>query len=285
MSRSEDEATPESAENPNAALLLIGSELLSGKVREANLQPLAEMLFRQGVKFERMVGIGDDLAQIANETQILHRTYTWVFTSGGVGPTHDDITMEAIANAFGCSSVVHPILKEMIQTRYGASCTEAHLRMARVPESAILETTQGEVQTLSDVTEWPAVRMQNVWILPGVPEAFRMKLSIIAAFLQRKHKGTVHGFVSVAVYTTQEESAVVPVLDALVAKLNAEQTPEHPSITVGSYPKWFDPSYKTKITFDGTDSLRVTRAAESFVRSLPPGTAWISTIPSETDSS
>lgn len=243
---------------PTAALLLIGSELLSGKVRDANAQPLAQLLFRHGIALQRIVAVPDDMETIGTETLRLAQTHTWVFTSGGVGPTHDDITVAAIARAFGQSVEVHPELAAMIQARYQDRCTEAHLRMAQVPQGTILETTEPHTR------EWPAMRLGNVWIFPGVPEAFRMKLGILSAALRRA--GHVSGFSSVAVCTTLEESAIVDVLDRLVAEL--------PTISIGSYPKWFDTTYRTKVTFDGSDAATLERAAAMLIERLPSGAAW-----------
>jgi molybdenum cofactor synthesis domain-containing protein len=249
---------------PNrAALLLIGNELLTGKVRDANTQPLAEVLFRHGVALERVVMIGDTREIIVGEVQALAAQYVWVFTSGGVGPTHDDITVDAVAAAMGTEVTMDPKLAAMIRSRYGERCTEAHLRMANVPAGSVLETTEGDLEA----QEWPAVRCKNVWIFPGVPEAFRMKLGILSAALHRH--GHSSGLCSTAVFTSLEESSIVAVLDQLVLEL--------PTVSVGSYPKWFDAAYKTKVTFDGASEALVLQAAETLVARLPPGTAWIAT--------
>jgi molybdenum cofactor synthesis domain-containing protein len=245
-----------------AALLLIGNELLTGKVRDANTQPLAELLFRHGIALSRVVMVGDERDTIVQEVEALASSYGWVFTSGGVGPTHDDITMDAVAVAQGTHVVTHPELAAMIRARYGERCSEAHLRMANVPEGSILETTEGGPP--AETREWPAVRCKNVWIFPGVPEAFRMKLGILSAVLRRH--GHTSGLCSAAVFTTQEESAMVAILDQLVREV--------PSISIGSYPKWFDETYKTKVTFDGESEALVKDAAEKLVARLPAGTAW-----------
>jgi molybdopterin-biosynthesis enzyme MoeA-like protein len=250
---------------PTAALLLIGSELLSGKVKEANLHPLAELLFAHGVKLCRVVAVADDHEAIVAEANALSESHTWLFTSGGVGPTHDDITMVALAASRSRTITVHPVLRKMIEQRYGARCTEAHLRMARAPEGCALEGSQGTLEQNAEPEEWPAVRLENIWIFPGVPEAFRMKLEILASFLKRS--GVQQGFVSLSVYCSVEESALVPAIDAIVA--------EFPKLSIGSYPKWFDPSYKTKITFDGTELEEAQKASELFIKRIGPDCAWM----------
>jgi molybdopterin-biosynthesis enzyme MoeA-like protein len=122
--------------------------------------------------------------------------------------------------------------------------------MALVPEGAELATT-------ADVT-WPTVVMRNVWVLPGVPEVFRMKLAVVRAWLSGPDP-----FVSRSAYTRIEEAELKPLLDRIVAA--------HPQVEVGSYPKWFDPSYKTKVTFDARDEVHVEAAFASFLALLPTG--------------
>jgi len=240
-----------------AAALLVGNELLSGKVHEANLVNLARTLRALGVKLERAVMVPDDMRVIAHEVRVLSDAYDVVFTSGGVGPTHDDITLEAVALAFGVRAVVHPEFEQLLRVVYGDKMTEGHLRMALVPEGADL--------VRHDEARWPTVRMKNVWVLPGVPEAFRMKLVVIRA--------NVHGafrFVSREVFTKMDEPDLKPLLDRVVAA--------HPDVDVGSYPKWFDTRYKTKITFDATDQEKLDAAVGEFLSLLPEGepqtTSW-----------
>jgi molybdenum cofactor synthesis domain-containing protein len=233
-----------------AALLVVGNELLSGKVEEQNLAPLAKLLRSLGVLFQRAVFVLDDVEAIASEVAELSRTHDWLFTSGGVGPTHDDVTIEAVARAFGVGVVTSPVMEAMIRAYYGERCTEGHLRMALVPEGAVLETT-AEVP-------WPTIRMRNVWLMPGIPEVFRMKLPVVA------HRvGQGRAFVSRAVYTKLDEGDLKPLLDQILARF--------PDVDLGSYPKWRDPAYKTKLTFDGRDDARVTAARDAFVALLPEG--------------
>jgi molybdenum cofactor synthesis domain-containing protein len=234
-----------------AAALVIGNELLSGKIAELNVHVLARTLRRIGIVLDRVVMVPDERALIADEVRALASSRDVVFTSGGVGPTHDDVTIDAVADAFGCAVEVVPELETMLRAYYGASVTEGHLLMARAPEGSRLASTKDH--------PWPTVVKENVWVLPGVPQIFAMKMSVIAEEL-----GGAPGFVSLAVYTTLDEGPLTPLLDAVVAA--------HPTIDVGSYPKWRDPRYKTKVTFDGLDEAAVERACEAFAASLPEGT-------------
>ncbi len=233
-----------------AGVLLIGNELLSGKVHEANLLELARTLRALGISLRRVVVIPDEIDEIAREVRALSDLFDVVFTSGGVGPTHDDVTIEGIALGFGVAARIDDTLAEQIKNAYGERCNEGHLRMALVPEGAELATT-------ADIT-WPTPVMKNVWILPGVPEIFRMKLAVVRARLRGPEP-----FVSRAVFTKLDEADLKPMLDRIVAT--------HTTVEVGSYPKWFDPTYRTKITFDGRSLADVERASDAFVALLPEG--------------
>ncbi len=233
-----------------AAALVIGNEILSGKIEEKNVAELARLLRELGIRLARVVIVADELDVIAKEVTELSVAHDWVFTSGGVGPTHDDVTIEAVSKAFGVDVVGAPEMEAMIRAHYRERCTPNHLRMALVPRGAVLEVTE-------DV-RWHTVRMKNVWCLPGVPEVFRMKLAVVKA-----HIAAAPRFVSVAVFTKMDEGELKPLLDRVVA--------DYPDIEVGSYPKWHDPLYKTKITFDGRDVGRVEAARAAFVATLPTG--------------
>jgi molybdenum cofactor synthesis domain-containing protein len=245
-----DARGPKSDRVRTAAALVIGNELLSGKVHEANVPVLAKTLRELGVLLKRVVMILDDVDEIAREVKALSSTHDWLFTSGGVGPTHDDVTIEAVAKAFGVRVVSDPGMEGMLRDYYKERCTEGHLRMALMPEGAALETTE-EIR-------WPTVRIQNTWVMPGIPEIFQMKLPVVRAKL-----GNARAFVSRAVYTKMDEGDLKPLLDRVVLA--------YPDVDVGSYPKWLDPSYKTKLTFDGRDEARVLQARDAFVAMLPTG--------------
>jgi molybdenum cofactor synthesis domain-containing protein len=234
----------------SAAALLIGNELLSGKVHEANLIELARTLRAIGIRLSRVVMIPDDVDVIAKEVRNLAADHDVVFTSGGVGPTHDDVTIEGISRGFGVAAVIDEKLRGLLASAYGDKLTDGHLRMALKPEGAML--MEG-----SDV-KWPTIVHENVWILPGVPEIFRMKLAVV-----REHLRGQEPFYSRAVFTRLDEAALKPLLDAVVS--------EYPEVDVGSYPKWFDESYKTKVTFDARNTDRVDAACAAFVAQLPEG--------------
>ena len=202
-----------------AAALVIGNELLRGKVQDANVLVLSGVLFRLGVVLERVVVIPDDMQTIVSEVKALADGHDFVFTSGGVGPTHDDLTVEAVARAFGVGLVKSLVMEGLLRAHYRGRCTEGHLRMALVPDGAELAVQDG--------VAWPTIIMRNVWLLPGVPEVFKLKMSLV----RERLKGG-RPFVSQAVYTNMDEGDLKPLLDRIVA--------ECPEVCVGSYPKWFE---------------------------------------------
>jgi molybdenum cofactor synthesis domain-containing protein len=235
-----------------AAVLVIGDEILSGKVEEANIPILARALRELGILLRRVVVVMDDVDTIAREVSLLSREHDWLFTSGGVGPTHDDVTIEAVAKAFGVRVVTSPSMEAMLRAHYKERCTAGHLRMALIPEGASLEVT--------DEVRWPTIRVGNTWLMPGIPEVFRMKLPVVVARLGAARSAP---FLSRAVYVKMDEGELKPLLDTVVAAFA--------DVSVGSYPKWLDPTYRTKLTFDGRDEVRVLAARDSFVELLPRG--------------
>lgn len=234
-----------------AAALVIGNELLSGKIADANLVVLARTLRSVGVELRRAVVVLDDIEVIAAEVRALSSTHDWLFTSGGVGPTHDDVTIEAVARAFDAPVEMSTQLAELLRRHYAERLTEGHLLMARVPAGARL--VSGETPT------WPAVVMRNVWVLPGVPEIFQIKQGVI-----RDELAGGAPFISLAVLTTLDEGQLKPMLDRVVA--------DHRDVAIGSYPRWSDPECRTRLTFDGQVEERVRAARDAFAASLPAGT-------------
>lgn len=234
-----------------AAALIIGNELLSGKIEDKNIVVLARTLRALGVSFRRVVMVLDDIDVIAAEVRALASSHDWLFTSGGVGPTHDDVTIDAVAKAFGAGVSESPPLAAMLRDYYKEKLTASHLLMARVPDGARL--------VASEAIPWPAVVLNNVWILPGVPEIFASKMPLVSRELAGDRP-----FVSFAVLTTLDEGQLKPMLDRVVEAYS--------DVDIGSYPKWSEPDYRTKLTFDGVVEARARAARDAFAASLPEGT-------------
>ncbi len=240
---------------PCAAALVIGNEILSGKVEEANVAVLARALRGLGILLRRVVVVLDDVDTIAPGGEELSAAHDWLFTSGGVGPTHDDVTIEAVAQALSaCGSSPSPEMEGMLRRHYGERCTRgtpadgARCRKARRSRRR-------------PRSRWPTVRVRNTWLLPGIPEVFRMKLPVLMAHIAKSADG--QAFLSHAVYAQIDEGVLKPMLDRVVG--------DFPDVSVGSYPKWHDPTYRTKVTFDGRDEARVLEARDAFIATLPPG--------------
>lgn len=232
-----------------AAALVIGNEILSGKIQEANVQVLACELREMGIELRRVVVVPDEIETIAAETTALRTAHDVMFTSGGVGPTHDDVTILGIARSFGVGVVRAPEMERLLREFYGERCSDAHLRMADVPEGSDLVSFEG--------MKWPTIVMRNVWIFPGVPQIFRIKLPAI-----RRLRGGAP-FRSRAVFVLLDEGDIAPLLEEVVA--------EFPAVSIGSYPQWSDPGHRVKLTFDAIDAELVDRALERFVSKLPEG--------------
>jgi len=230
-----------------AAALIIGNEILSGKIREENIAYLGKELFLLGIPLQRVVVCVDDVDVIATDVNALRKAHDVVFTSGGIGPTHDDVTLEAIAKAFGVPLERSKVIAGLIHKHNGEDVTDAHLRMADVPEGADL--------LRSDEMPWPTVAMENVYMFPGVPEIFRMKFPVV-----RQRLAGDDPFHTRAVFTNFGEGEIAKRLGELADKFD--------DLSLGSYPTFRNSEYRTKITFDGRDRDRVEQAMSEFLGSV-----------------
>jgi FAD synthetase len=231
-----------------AAIIVIGNEILSGKVVDTNAAFLCRELRSLGVALRRILVIPDELDEIAEAVRSYKPAFDIVFTSGGVGPTHDDITMAGIARALNRRVIRHPILEQKIREFSGDKINEARLKLAEVPEGA-------ELVFAGDVN-FPAIHLENLYILPGIPEIFREK------FLAIKSRFAVDPYFLRVVYTRAAESTIAQYLN---------QTLEvFPLLQLGSYPKLGDSEYRVRVTLESKDKEYVNRAFEHLVAQLPP---------------
>ena len=231
---------------PTAVIVLIGNELLSGKVADTNATYLIGRLRELGVRLRRVSIVADEPQEIQTEVRFASDMADHVFTSGGVGPTHDDVTVESIAHGFGVEVVTHSDLEIGLRAHFGERITADHLRMARVPEGARL-IHGGKLR-------FPVIRFRNIYILPGVPEIFRDKFESIA----ERFRGPPTALRSI--YINADEGTI--------AQLLRDVERQHP-VSVGSYPRIDDADHRIRLTIEGHSSLMVDRATDTLVAALP----------------
>jgi molybdenum cofactor synthesis domain-containing protein len=230
-----------------AAGIIIGDEILSGKVRDTNIHLLIDTLHAVGVSLRRVATISDKVEDIADEVRRCSASCDQVFTSGGVGPTHDDRTIEGVARAFDCAVVRDPRLEQLVREHWQGRINDAALKLADVPEGARL--------VAADDTFFPAVAVRNVYVLPGIPQLFASKLALVVRDLHGTPL-TLH-----SVYLRGEESAIAAQLDQVLREV--------PMVTIGSYPRIGDPDHKIRITVEGPDRAAVAKATERLLQLLP----------------
>ncbi len=203
----------------SAAILAIGDEILSGRTRDANIHYLANWLTERGVALKEARIVGDDEGDIVRALNALRACYDYVFTSGGIGPTHDDITVDAIAAAFGVPVIEHPRAIAMIRAWYearGEEVTPARARMARTPDGAVLIE--------NPVSGAPGVRIDNVFVMAGVPRIFQGMLNAIDGEIERGAK--IHSCAATA--KGLPESKIADQLREIQGALKG--------VAIGSYP-------------------------------------------------
>lgn len=225
--------------NPTAALIIIGSEILSGRTADANINHIARKLSETGIPLREVRVVGDDDVAIGEAVNTLRAKHTYVFTTGGIGPTHDDITLQSVAKAFGVGVARIGRVEEFLRTRYGNRATAATFRMADYPEGCDLVWHTGEWQ--------PACRMENVFVLAGIPRAMQVMLDAIVPLL---NPGPPIHTRSVDVWTGE----------SLIAAGLTEVQNRFPTVEVGSYPYRIDGRAGTALVARGTDAAAVEAA-------------------------
>ena len=230
-----------------AGIILVGNEILSGKIQDANAVYLCRELRALGVDVRRILVIPDEVDLIAHEVAVASGAYDVVFTSGGVGPTHDDVTIEGVARAMGVGVVRHPALVALLEHYYADALKDAHLKMAEIPEGAELFA--------GDSARFPTIVMRNVYVLPGVPEIFRRKFDAIR---ERFRDVPIH---LRNVFVRVGEGVLADYMNGLVR--------DFPDLAVGSYPEFSNPEYKVKVTLESRDEEYVEQALAEFLKRLP----------------
>ncbi len=230
-----------------AGIVIIGNEILSGKVQDVNAVYLLRELRLLGIDVKKVSVIPDEIDVIAMEVVTFSRQFDIVFTSGGVGPTHDDVTIEGIAKAFGRRVIRHPELEHLLRSRYGNDLNEARLKLTEVPEGAVLVREDGL---------WlPAVTVENVYIFPGIPDLLRQKFDSL------KERFREQPYFLRRVYVKESEGNIAAYLYDLLR--------EFPDLMLGSYPDIHNSSYKVMLTLESKDERYVQIALERLLTLLP----------------
>lgn len=230
-----------------AGIIIIGDEILSGKVQDVNSFFLASELRKLGVDLMRISVIPDNAEVIGSEAVEFSGKYDLVFTSGGVGPTHDDVTMEGIAKGFCTGLIRHPKLEEYFRLKYGNLLNQAVLKMTEVPEGS-------EIVDFSDMS-FPLVMYRNIFIFPGVPEYLRNKFSLI------KERFRSSAFYLRRLFLNANESDIAEILNTIVAK--------DKDVSFGSYPVLGNPEYRIIITAESKSEDAVSRSMDELLRRIP----------------
>jgi molybdenum cofactor synthesis domain-containing protein len=230
-----------------AGIILIGNEILSGKIRDENAAYLCRELRALGVDVRRIAVIPDEVGLIADEVATFTKAFDLVFTSGGVGPTHDDVTIEGVARAMAVPVVRHPELVALLERYYRGKVTDAALRMAEIPDGAELVT--------GGTLRFPTILMRNVYVLPGVPEIFRQKFDAIRERFRDQPIHLTNVFVRIG------EGTLADYLNRLLESF--------PLLQLGSYPEFSNPEYQVKVTLESRDRGYLEQALGDFLARLP----------------
>jgi len=223
-----------------ACVLIIGNEILSGRTADANLAYLAQGLNEVGVRLREARVIPDDAAVIVATVNEVRHKFDYVFTTGGIGPTHDDITAGCIAEAFGVKLILHPDARRLLESHYPpGAINEARLRMAQMPEGSVL--------LLNPISRAPGFRIGNVFVLAGVPQVMQ------ATFNELKHQ--LHGgarMLSRSISCGLGEGTIATDLAALQER--------YPDLEIGSYPYFRRSDFGTTLVVRGTERERIAAA-------------------------
>lgn len=234
------------SQQPTAAVLLIGNELLSGKTQDANLQFLGKELAALGIELAEARVVRDDREAIVAHVNELRARYTYVFTTGGIGPTHDDITSECIAAAFGTELSVDEEALKLVQSG-GRELNEARLKMAKVPKGASL--------VANSVSQAPGFRIENVFVLAGIPSIARAMFA--AARTELRAGATIH---SASVDVFAREGDIAEPLQRIAAAA--------PDVEIGSYPFRREARFGASLVVRGTSPERIEAVIEEIVAAM-----------------
>ncbi len=218
-------------------LLIIGNEILKGLTADTNTLTAAKALWNNTVLLNRVVVVSDDQEEFVAEVRRLQEEVDVIITSGGVGPTHDDVTIKSVAAALDRKMIYNHemanLLRDKMNTNDTVELTEAQRKMATLPANCTLRYLSDNEQ------DWPVLQCRNIFVLPGVPEFFEKKVQSLASYLSTQLERSV----TYKVVLSIDEASIVDILNEAVDR--------HPHVTFGSYPFVSHPEYKTVVTLEG----------------------------------
>ncbi len=218
-------------------IIIIGNEVLSGKIRDENTPFLIESFNRAGLRVGETAIVADYVPRLAEVIRNFSERFDLVVTTGGVGPTHDDCTWQAVAVALDEPLELHEELVNRIETRSGQKMTEEQKRMALLPRGTTMHLNDGR---------WPLLQARNVIVMPGVPSMVTGRIEALCARLARPRPWLA------TVYFTADEWVCVPAIDAVVAAF--------PEVEIGSYPVFYPADHKLRLTFEHAEETQVRQA-------------------------
>ena len=244
-----------------AGILVIGNEILSGKIVDANSPYLCQELRGAGVDVRRLAVLPDEVAVIAEHVAAYAAAFDYVLTTGGVGPTHDDVTVEAVARGLSRELVIQPDLYALLQENWAERPAAVRDKMASVPEGTQL--------LMKPSLPIPVLQVCNVYVFPGIPKLIRRLFEDIK---QRFRESPYHVR---TVFLQGRESAIAHHLDTVAAAF--------PDLMLGSYPEVDNPAYRIKLTLESKDAAYLARAHDHLLALLPAGLVVAAPAPHEGD--
>jgi len=230
-----------------AGIIIIGDEILSGKVQDLNSQFMVKELRLHGIDVRRISVIPDDVQEIAKEVKGFSERFDYVFTAGGIGPTHDDVTIEGIAKAFGVKLILNDSIKKFLHKRYGKHLTSEQLKVAEVPNGAEL--------IKDDTIAFPLLIFKNIYILPGIPEYLEKKFFVIEKLFNEPP------FLLKKIYIKEYEPEIAPLLNQIVRR--------HKNVKIGSYPLVGNKDYYVMVTLESLNEKSLNSALDNLLNKIP----------------
>lgn len=239
------------SKNKTAGILVIGDEILKGDIVDTNSHYVAKKLHDLGIKVAKISVIGDNVDEICNEVKTFSDNFDYVITSGGIGPTHDDVTFEAIGKAFKEPLYPNPTLVDICAKFYKTrDLTAPGMKLAFIPKSAKLTFDASKMN-------YPNISVKNVYVFPGIPELFVKSVDALANVLFKSDCK----FHTKVLYFNVTENILMNTMDVIVKTF--------PEVSVGSYPELFNTKYKVKVCIESTEKNTMEAAYSMFLNLIP----------------